>query len=158
MKTRRTLLLSAIALGCAVLTSAPAVEAQPQVQVQGPQAEVLIILATQCAQPSVDPKIGEMPKLGYSCYKVVDTKYLALVKGQSSSAPLPNGRTFQITTNDIIGSDKDKKYKMVASVSQPDGKSFLKLADVTAEPNKRFHVGGFGYQGGALVLAIKVVP
>ena len=34
----------------------------------------------------------------------------------------------------------------------------MKLADITAEPHKRFNVGGFAYQNGALVLAIKIVP
>ena len=147
---RRTLLVSAMALGCALFANVPEAEAQG-----GPQAEVLVIHGTQCDKPSVDPQIGEMPPLKYNCYKLIERKMLPLAKGQSSTTALPNGRTFQITYGDVT---PDKRYKVAAAISQPDGKGFLKLADITAEPNKRFNVGGFAYQNGALVLAIKIVP
>lgn len=153
MKHRRQILLSALALGCAVFAS-------PPVLAQGagggaPQAEVLVIHGTQCDKPSVDPAIGEMPPLKYNCYKLVEKKMMPLTKGQSSTTSLPNGRTFQLTFSDQTS---DKKYKVGAAISQPDGKGYMKLADITAEPNKRFNVGGFAYQNGALVLAIKIVP
>lgn len=151
IQARRTLLLSALALGCAVVSSAPSAQAQGA----GPKAEVLVIHGTQCDKPSVDPQIGEMPPLKYNCYKLLDRKTLPLTKGQSSTTALPNGRTFQITYGDMTA---DKRYKIAAAISQPDGKGFLKLADITAEANKRFNVGGFAYQNGALVLAIKIVP
>jgi hypothetical protein len=149
--TRRRLLLGVLGLGCAVVASPRLAEAQGG----GPQAEVLVIHGTQCDKPSVDPQIGEMPPLKYNCYKLIERKMLPLSKGQPSTAALPNGRTFQITYGDVTA---DKRYKVAAAISQPDGKGFLKLADITAEPNKRFNVGGFAYQNGALVLAIKIVP
>jgi hypothetical protein len=152
MKTRRYMLLSALALGCAVLASAPNADAQGS---SPPQAEVLVIHATECDKPSVDPAIGEMPPLKYKCYKLVEKKMMPLTKGSSSTTSLPNGRTFQLTLSDQT---PDKKYKVGAAISQPDGKGYMKLADITAEANKRFNVGGFAYQNGALVLAIKIVP
>ena len=152
MKTRRHMLLSALALGCAVIAAAPAADAQGNA---APQAEVLVIHATQCDKPSVDPAIGEMPPLKYNCYKLVEKKMMPLTKGNSSTTSLPNGRTFQLTYGDQT---PDKKYKVGAAISQPDGKGYMKLADITAEPNKRFNVGGWAYQNGALVLAIKIVP
>ena len=152
MMNRKSFLLSAFALGCAVVTSAPVAEAQGN---GAPQAEVLVIHATQCDKPSVDPAIGEMPPLKYNCYKLVEKKMMPLTKGGSSTTSLPNGRTFQLTYGDQT---PDKKYKVGAAISQPDGKGYMKLADITAEPNKRFNVGGWAYQNGALVLAIKIVP
>ena len=151
MMNRRMIMLSGLALGCAVFTSAPAADAQGN----GPQAEVLVIHGTQCDKPSVDPAIGEMPPLKYNCYKLLEKKMIPLTKGQSSTAPLPNGRTFQITYSDQT---PDKKFKVAAAISQPDGKGYMKLADITAEAGKRFNVGGFAYKDGALVLAIKIVP
>lgn len=151
---RRSLLLTAAVLGCAALTNlgyVPAAEAQGA----APHAEVLVIHGTNCDKPSVDPQIGEMPPLKYNCYKLLEKKSLPLTKGQSSTTPLPNGRTFQITYSDMT---PDKRYRVAAAISQPDGKGYLKLADITAEANKRFNVGGFSYQNGALVLAIKIVP
>lgn len=152
MNTRRQMLSSAIALGCAVFASAPSADAQAN---GAPQAEVLVIHATQCDKPGVDPAIGEMPPLKYNCYKLVEKKMMPLTRGQSSTTSLPNGRTFQLTYGDQT---PDKKYKVGAAISQPDGKGYMKLADITAEANKRFNVGGFAYQNGALVLAIKIVP
>lgn len=152
MKHRRSLLVAiAMLAGTAVFSSAPAADAQGN----GPQAEVLVIHGTQCDKPSVDPAIGEMPPLKYNCYKLVEKKMMPLTRGQSSTTSLPNGRTFQLTFSDQTA---DKKYKVAAAISQPDGKGYMKLADITAEPNKRFNVGGFAYQNGALVLAIKIVP
>jgi hypothetical protein len=151
MMNRRMLFVAGAMLGCAFITSAPAAEAQGN----APQAEVLVIHATQCDKPGVDPAIGEMPPLKYNCYKLVEKKMMPLTKGQSSTTPLPNGRTFQLTYSDQTA---DKKYKVGAAISQPDGKGYMKLADITAEPHKRFNVGGFAYQNGALVLAIKIVP
>jgi hypothetical protein len=146
------MLVSALALGCAVFAAPRAADAQGN---SPPQAEVLVIHATQCDKPGVDPAIGEMPPLKYNCYKLVEKKMMPLTKGNPSTAPLPNGRTFQLTLSEQT---PDKKYKVAAAISQPDGKGYMKLADITAEPNKRFNVGGFAYQNGALVLAIKIVP
>jgi hypothetical protein len=120
-----------------------------------PKADVLVIHATDCDKPSVDPAIGEAPPLKYRCYKLVEKKTLPLTKGQASTTPLPNGRTFQLTLTDIL---PDKRFKVSAAISQPDNKGFLTLANITAEPNKQFHVGGFAHQGGALVLAIRITP
>ena len=88
MKTRH-MLLSALALGCAVVGVAPTAEAQGN---SPPQAEVLVIHATECDKPNVDPAIGEMPPLKYNCYKLLDKKNVPLTKGQSSTTPLPRPR------------------------------------------------------------------
>ena len=38
------------------------------------------------------------------------------------------------------------------------GAGFNPLAEITAEPGRKFHVGGFAYQNGSLLLAIRIVP
>lgn len=142
--------LAAFAFGGALLSSAPA-----EAQGSGAKADVLVIHATDCDKPSVDPAIGEAPPLKYKCYRLVEKKQLALTKGQASTTPLPNGRTFQLTLTDTTA---DKRFKVSAAISQPDNKGFMTLANITAEPNKQFHVGGFAHGGGVLVLAIRVNP
>lgn len=124
-------------------------------QATSAKAELLVIHATDCDKPSVDPAIGEAPPLKYRCYKLVDKKQLALTKGQPTTAPMPNGRTFQLTLTDATA---DKRFKVSAAISQPDNKGFMTLANITAEPGKQFHVGGFAHGGGVLVLAIRVTP
>lgn len=146
---RRKLVLAGVVAASALFAHVEKADAQG-----GPKADVLVIHATECKERSVDPAIGEAPPLKYNCYKLIERKSLPLVKGQPATTPLPNGRTFQLTYGDQTAG----KYKVSAAISRPDNKGFNKLADITAEPNKAFTVGGFAYQGGALVLTIKIVP
>jgi hypothetical protein len=70
-------------------------------------------------------------------------------------------RTFQIVLNDAAaaGDGKPALYKISASVSQPGNKaSFTKLADISTPGGKRFEVGGWSHQGGAILLAIRIEP
>jgi len=151
-----TSMLAGVVAGCAVLlgmsVGAPAIA---EAQGAGPKAEVLVIHGTTCATPSVDPAIGEVPPLKHNCWKLLDKRLLPLAQGTPSTMPLPNGRTFQVAYN---GLSPDKRFKVAASISKPDGVGFNPLAEITAEPGKKFHVGGFAYQNGSLVLAIRIVP
>ena len=121
-----------------------------------PHAEVMIIHATKCAVKSVDPQIGEAPPaLGYDCLKFIDRKSMPLVVNQPSTALLPNGRTFQL----VHTGRADAKFKVTASISNADQTpGFTKLADINADANKPFNVGGFAHQGGVLLLTVKIVP
>lgn len=147
------LVLAGAMTGCALLVGAPQVaEAQAP---SGPKADVLVIHGTTCDKPSVDPAIGEVPPLKYNCWKVLDRKLLPLTQGTPSTMKLISGRTFQVAYN---GLSPDKRYKVAASISAPDGNGFNSLAEITAEPGRKFHVGGFAYQNGSLLLAISIVP
>lgn len=121
-----------------------------------PKAEVLVIHATKCEKKSVDPRIGDAPPaLGYDCLKLLEKKTMPLALNQASTAALPNGRTFQLLHTARV----DQRYKVTASISSADKSAgYVKLADITAEPNKPFNVGGFTYQGGVLVLTVRIVP
>lgn len=119
-----------------------------------PKAEVMVIHATKCAEKKVDPKIGEAPPaMGYDCLTLLDRKTMPLELNKPSAMALPNGRTFQLLHTERAGN----RYKVSAAINAPDG-GFNNLATISAEPNKAFNVGGFAYQGGALVLTIKIVP
>ena len=148
-------LVSGVIVGCALLVGAPrAAEAQPA-GARSPSAEVLVIHGTTCATPSVDPAIGEVPPLKHNCWKLLDRKLLPLTQGTPSLMPLPNGRTFQVVYN---GMSPDKRFKIGTFISKPSEPGFNPLAEITAEPGKKFHVGGFAHGNGTLVLAIRIVP
>lgn len=121
-----------------------------------PKAEVMVIHATKCEKKSVDPQIGDTPPaLGYDCLKLVEKKSLPLALNQASTTKLPNGRTFQLLHSAKVG----PRYRVVASISPADGSAgFTKLAEITADPNKPFNVGGFAYKEGVLVLTVRIVP
>lgn len=120
-----------------------------------PKAQLMVIHATKCAEKKVDPAIGDAPPaMGYDCMQLLEKKALPLVQGTPATTSLPNGRTFQLAYN---GKSPDKRYRVTASISPPDkSPGFTKLADITAETNKPFNVGGFSYQGGVLVLAVRI--
>jgi len=121
-----------------------------------PHAEVMVIHATKCDKRNVDPQIGEAPPaLGYDCLKLIEKKSMNLALNQASTTPLPNGRTFQL----VHTGKADEKYKVTASISNADQTpGFTKLADISADANKSFNVGGFAHQGGVLLITVKIVP
>lgn len=144
--------LAAMVAAFALFASVPRAEAQG-----APKAEVLVIHGTECDKPSVDPQIGEVPALKYKCYKLLDKKSLPLAQGTPATMQLANGRTFQVVYNGQTA-DKPPRYKVATSISKPDGPGYNPLAEITAEAGKKFHVGGFAYQGGSLLLAIRITP
>ncbi len=126
----------------------------------GPHAEVMVLHATQSPDAWIDPQIGESKRLreppfsSYNNYKLLEKKTLPLKKGEASNLPLPTSRTLQVLLLDKV----EQRFKVSASISQPDGKAYLKLLEVTAAPNETFFVAGQTYNKGSLVLAIKIVP
>ncbi|HVJ93921.1 MAG TPA: hypothetical protein VM580_29230, partial [Labilithrix sp.] len=87
--------------------------------------------------------------------ELVEQKRLPLLLNQPTTTSLPNGRIFQLLHSAKVGN----RYKVTASISPADGTAgFTKLADITADPNKPFNVGGFAYKGGVLVLTVRIVP
>jgi hypothetical protein len=151
------LIVGALALGAALLAQAPAKADPPKPDAPKPAAaEVTIIHATKCEKKNVDPALGDNPpQLGFDCLKMLERKTVPLVLNQGSTTALPNGRTFQLFHSAMIG----PRFKLTASISHPDGSAgFTKLAEITTDVNKAFNVGGFTYQGGVLVLMVRVLP
>lgn len=149
--------LGTVVFGATLMGEMVATADAPHAVEVPPHAEVMVIHATKCEHKSIDPAIGDAPppSLGYDCLKLLDRKSLPLVVGAGSTMTLPNGRTFELRYNGRA----EGKHKVTASVSNADrSPGFTKLADIAAEPNKPFHVGGFAHQGGVLFLSTKIVP
>jgi hypothetical protein len=122
----------------------------------GPKAEVVVIHATHCKEKRIEPDAKEAPPMGFECLKVLDKKRLPLVVNHPSTINLPNGRIFTLAYN---GRDDKSRHKLTASLNPPNGGTDLvKLADIAAEVNKPFNVGGLTHQGGVLILMVKVLP
>jgi hypothetical protein len=164
MLDRRTLSLALTALttGVAMFGHVPEASADAQ-----PKAEVMVIHATKCDKKKVDPAItaaGVPPpsSLGFDCLALLESKTMPLTLNQASKMELPTlptKRTFQLHYSAKV----DNRYKVTASISPADGSSgWWKLADITADPNKPFNVGGIarenGNANGVLVLVVRIVP
>jgi hypothetical protein len=133
-----------------------------QAQVASANVEVTVLHATNAdGGGSIDPAIGPMPALqkppfsAYNTYKLVTPRTTIVV---SRSAPtttkLPNGRVLQITLRDVVQANR---YRIATSINQPGGTTFLPLLEVTTPAGDPFFVAGQAYQGGMLVIGIKVI-
>lgn len=152
--TRRALAVLAVGAAIGFFGHVPVAFADPP-KVDAVKAEVRVLHATNnCDNKSAEGQ-KEAKALGFACLALLDKKLLPLVLNQPSTTPLPNGRTFQLLHTARV----DTRYKVTASISPADkSPGYTKLADITADPNKPFNVGGFAYQGGVLVLSIRIVP
>jgi len=131
--------------------AAPSARAKHEVQ-------VLVLHATNAGK-GIDKRIREMPELrrppfsSYDTYRLVGEHSVPLVENQPRSVRLPNGRVLRTELKQILA---DGYVRLLAAVNQPGGKDFLPLLEVKAKVGQAFIVAGQKYQGGILVLVIRV--
>lgn len=132
-----------------------------------PNAEVMELQGTQ--EPgagSIDPRIGPLPQLkkpplsAYNTYKLLDKKTQPAHVGTATSYPLANGRTLNVTITEVT---QDKRYRVLATISEANAKDYLKKLEVIAGPNEPFFVAGQNVDAknpdkGALILGITIRP
>ncbi|MET0595975.1 MAG: hypothetical protein ABW133_24960 [Polyangiaceae bacterium] len=117
-------------------------------------AEVTLIHASNEADGGIDPRIGKLPNLGsYKSYKLLSKSDMTIKKSPTTTT-LPNGRILQISLKDV----KDKQYIIDTSINQPGGTAFLPLLEVRASTGVPVFIAGQSYQGGMLIIAIKILP
>jgi len=117
-------------------------------------AEVTLIHATADADGGLDPRIGKLPQLGnYKSYRLLSRTNVALQRTAPTTTALPNGRNLQISLKDV----KEGRYVIDTSIDQPGGTTFLPLLQVRAAVDVPVFIAGQTYQGGMLVIAIKIL-
>lgn len=131
----------------------------PQAPVGG---EIIVMLATN-GDGGIDPQIGVLPQLrlppfsAYNTYKLLARHPVTWALRQSQSVKLPNGRILKTSLTTV---DANQRHRVSASISRPDvdagERSFLPLLEVTARSGETFFVAGQSYQGGVLVVGIRV--
>jgi hypothetical protein len=115
-------------------------------------AEVTVIHASNNADAGIDPRIGKIPNLGsYKSYQLLSQSNMTIKKAPTTTT-LPNGRILQISLKDV----KDKQYIIDTSINQPGGTAFLPLLEVRASVGVPVFIAGQSYQGGMLIIAIKI--
>ena len=117
-------------------------------------AEVTVIHASNNADAGIDPRIGKLPNIGsYKSYQLLSQSHMTIKKAPTTTT-LPNGRILQISLKDV----KDKQYIIDTSINQPGGTAFLPLLEVRASVGLPVFIAGQSYQGGMLIIAIKILP
>jgi hypothetical protein len=136
-------------------SSTRAVADQPAAPVPAAvDAEVTLIHASNNVDAGIDPRIGKLPNIGsYKSYQLLSQSNMTIKKAPTTTT-LPNGRILQISLKDT----KDKQYIIDTSINQPGGTAFLPLLEVRASVGVPVFIAGQSYQGGMLIIAIKILP
>ena len=120
--------------------------------------EVLVILAGDEPGP-IDPDLSSVRALqvapfnGYKSFKILSRAGLKLVPGQAEEIVLPAARKLRIT---LLERRKDGRFKVQVSINRPNKTDYLPLLEVAAKPGERFFVAGQKYQGGTILIGVRV--
>ncbi len=160
--TKKTAVLLSAALAVFASTSAAegtppskGVAQQPAPPAQPIEAEVSVIHATNDPDGGIDPNIGKLPNLGnYKSYRLLQRAKVTIKKGAPTTTTLPNSRILQITLKDV----KEPQFIIDTSINQPGGTAFLPLLEVRATVGAPVYIAGQSYQGGMLIIGIKILP
>lgn len=163
--------VAALGLGLGLLApgSALADSASPFIpeaeQLQSPaedtiQVELLVLHATNDGK-GIDKGLEDMPELkrppfsSYNSYKVLKRDKVALKKGSSDKRKLPNDRQLLMSYK----AQKEQKHTISVAIQKPNGgEDYLPLLEVNARKGERVFVAGQAYQGGILVIGLKILP
>lgn len=155
-RARRALwtVLATVALGAAGAAGHASV-AQAQ---DGVSSQVLIVLASE-DEGTVDPALRNEPALGrppfnsFRSMKILEKPQVRLRKGRPETVDLPNERKLRIELQQKL---PDGRFRVKVSINRPDENDYLPLLTVIASPGDPFFVAGQSYQGGTLVIGVRV--
>lgn len=121
------------------------------------KGQVLVILAKEEAGPVDDQlkKLQALQKAPFNAYKsmqVLSTHDVEVGADKAALVELPNGRTLQLK---LLERMSDGRHKVQVSINRPGKSDYLPLLTVivSSEP---FFVAGQSYQGGTLVIGVRV--
>jgi hypothetical protein len=146
-----------LATSIAMLACASVALAQEPAAAKAP-GEVLVILASEAEGP-VDASLSsvkalkEPPFNAFKSMKILSRAALTLVEGEAYEIDLPNGRKLRVTLRDRR---RDGRFKVQVSINRPNQTDYLPLLEVIASPGEPFFVAGQKYQGGTLVVGVRV--
>ena len=157
-RTPQRTLVPRLAIVLAVALCASAVQAEDKPAPDAVQGEVFVILAGTEAG-AIDPSLGSVKALkqppfdSFKSMKILSRTQLTLKSGESAVVELPNGRRLQLT---LIERMPDGRNKVQVSINRPSQKDYLPLLQVIASSGEPFFVAGQKYQGGTLVIGVRV--
>jgi hypothetical protein len=146
------LLLLVVMLGAL----APRAHAEPY-QVPG---EVLVVLgSTVPAEGVSDPQLDKLEALRKPPFDSFPRKTLlrrAEVKlevGTEAEIELPNGRRLRLS---LLEKLKDGRFRVSLSINKPGQRDYLPVMTVAAAAGDPFFVAGQKYEGGTLIIGVRV--
>lgn len=147
----RALWASLFMLTCLVLARPAAADAP----VPG---EVLIVLGS-LEGSGIDPQLAKLEALRKPPFDTFTKKTLLkradvkLELGKESEVELPNGRRLRLMLMEKL---KDGRFRVNVSINRPGQRDYLPVMTVSAAPGDPFFVAGQKYEGGTLVIGVRV--
>lgn len=120
--------------------------------------EMFVVLASE-SPGAMDPSLSGEPALQqppfnmFRSMRVLERSPMSLHTSQSYSHALPNGRTIRV---ELLGQLPNGRYRVRVSINRPGQSDYLQLLTVVAAPGDPFFVVGQSYQGGKLVIGLRV--
>ncbi len=121
-------------------------------------AEVTVVLANE-AEGVIDPSLADMPALSrppfnaYRSMRVLSRNPIVLASGRATDVQLPNGRQLRL---ELQNTRADGRYRVRVSIRREGEADWLPLLQVIASPRHPFFVSGQSFQGGTLVIGVRV--
>lgn len=120
--------------------------------------EVLIVLGSQEGS-GIDPQLEKLEALRKPPFDTFTKKTLLkragvkLELGKESEVELPNGRRLRLV---LVERLKDGRFRVNVSINRPGQRDYLPVMTVSAAPGDPFFVAGQKYEGGTLVIGVRV--
>jgi hypothetical protein len=122
-------------------------------------AEVLVVLGSSEGS-GVDAELAPLGALSKAPFDSFPKKTLlkrvaaTLAVGKDTEVALPNGRTLRLS---LVERLTDGRFRLRVAINKPGERDYLPLMTVSAAAGDPFFIAGQKYQGGTLILGVRVV-
>jgi hypothetical protein len=120
--------------------------------------EVFVFLASE-KEGAIDPSLAKVRALkhppfnNYKSMKILSRQTVKLVAEERLDIYLDNGRLVQLT---LVALLPDGRAKVSVSINRANEKDYLRFLYVIASPGEPFFVAGQKFDGGTLVIGVRV--
>lgn len=121
-------------------------------------SEVFVVLARE-EEGTVDPTLSEIPALrrppfnAFHSMEVLSRTQAHLEAERPLEVRLPNGRQLRV---ELERPTEDGRYRVRVSINTPGQTDYLPLLQIVASPGEPFFVAGQNWQGGTLVIGVRI--
>ncbi|WP_157068982.1 hypothetical protein [Sandaracinus amylolyticus] len=122
------------------------------------RSEVFVVLASE-TEGTIDPALSEIPALrrppfnAFHTMEVLSRTTSHLSAEQPIEVRLPNGRQLRV---ELERPTEDGRYRVRVSINTPGQTDYLPLLQIVASPGDPFFVAGQNWQGGTLVIGVRI--
>lgn len=123
-------------------------------------AEVVIVVAREDGT-GIDAELRDIPALrrapfnAFRSMQIHSRPRVSLDANHEADIVLPNGRRLRLK---LLQTTPDGRYRMKVSINRPGETDYLPLLQVEAAPGDPFFVAGQAFQGGTLIVGVRLTP